>query len=132
MTEDMEVMENENVILVDEEGVEHEFALLDVIESDGNEYVILEPAEEDEEPEAIILKITKDENGEELLVDIEDDDEWEKIADLGRKLWKTKNSLPLSGNRKRARRRSERAFLVLSRPPGRRRIFTLSHKHFMV
>lgn len=82
MTEDMEIMENENVILVDEDGVEHEFLYLDLIECDGSEYVILEPAEEEEEPEAIILKITKDENGEELLVDIEDDDEWEKVADL--------------------------------------------------
>ena len=84
-----ENLENENVILVDEDGEEHTFVLLDVIEVEGSEYAILEPVDEDgdedkdedEEAEAVILKITLDENNEEILVDIEDDDEWEKVAD---------------------------------------------------
>jgi uncharacterized protein YrzB (UPF0473 family) len=79
------VDQNENVVLVDENGEEHEFALIDVIEVDGEEYAILEPLEADEDadedqPEAIILKIGQDENGEEILYDIEDDDEWEMVA----------------------------------------------------
>ena len=79
------VDQNENVVLVDENGEEHEFALIDVIEVDGEEYTILEPLEADEDadedqPEAIILKIGQDENGEEILYDIEDDDEWEMVA----------------------------------------------------
>ena len=89
MTDEKELLENENVILVDEDGEEHTFILLDVIEVEGSEYAILEPIDEDddddkdedEEAEAVILKITTDENNEEILVDIEDDDEWEKVAD---------------------------------------------------
>jgi len=76
------VDENENIILIDEDGTEHEFVLIDVLEVDGEEYAILEPLNVDEEEtEAIILKIGKDENGEDVLYDIEDDDEWEKVAD---------------------------------------------------
>ncbi|MBZ4652829.1 MAG: hypothetical protein JG781_167 [Peptococcaceae bacterium] len=72
----------ENIVLVDEDGEEHEFALIDVIEVDGEEYAILEPLDGDEDiSEAIILKIGKDENGEDILYDIEDDEEWEKVAD---------------------------------------------------
>mgnify|MGYP005852325593 CR=1 FL=1 len=72
----------ENIVLVDEDGEEHEFALIDVIEVDGEEYAILEPLDSEEDiNEAIILKIGKDENGEDILYDIEDDEEWEKVAD---------------------------------------------------
>ena len=85
MTEEKDLLESENVILVDEDGVEHNFSLIDVIEVEGSEYAILQPLDEDmmedDEAEAIILKITTDENGEEILSDIEDDDEWEKVAD---------------------------------------------------
>ena len=85
MTEDMDILENENVVLVDEDGEEHTFTMLDVIEVDGNEYAILQPVDEDmdddEEPEAVILKIETDEKGEEILTDIENDEEWEKVAD---------------------------------------------------
>jgi uncharacterized protein YrzB (UPF0473 family) len=85
MDEDKDLLENENVVLVDEDGTEHSFALLDIIEVEGSEYAILQPEDEDltddEEPEAIILKITTDDNGEEILADIEDDEEWEKVAD---------------------------------------------------
>ena len=85
MSDEKEILENENVVLVDEDGVEHTFALLDVIELEGSEYAILQPLSEeltdDEEPEAVILKIETDENGEEILSDIEDDSEWEKVAD---------------------------------------------------
>jgi uncharacterized protein YrzB (UPF0473 family) len=81
-----EDVEEENVVLVDEDGVEHTFVVLDVVEVDGAEYAILRPeedgGEDEEEPEAVILKIAQDENGEEILVDIEDDDEWEKVADF--------------------------------------------------
>ncbi len=86
MAEDKDILENENVVLVDEDGVEHTFVLLDVIEVEGSEYAILQPIDEDltddEEPEAVILKIATDENGEEILADIEDDEEWEKVADF--------------------------------------------------
>ena len=85
MSEEKDLMEGENVVLVDEDGVEHTFALLDVIEVEGSEYAILQPLSEEladeEEPEAVILKIETDENGEEILTDIDDDDEWEKVAD---------------------------------------------------
>ena len=85
MSDEKEILENENVVLVDEDGLEHTFALLDVIEVEGSEYAILQPLGEDladdEEPEAVILKIEIDENGEEVLSDIDDDDEWEKVAD---------------------------------------------------
>ena len=84
MTDDMDLLESENIILVDEDGDEHTFSILDVIEVDGSEYAILQPADDeddDEEPEAVILKIENDENGEEVLSYIEDDDEWEKVAD---------------------------------------------------
>ncbi|MDD2402050.1 MAG: DUF1292 domain-containing protein [Clostridia bacterium] len=77
------VEENDNVILLDEDGAEHEFALIDVLEVDGAEYAVLEPLEDDEEEsEAIILKLGKDENDEDILYDIEDDEEWEKVADI--------------------------------------------------
>jgi uncharacterized protein YrzB (UPF0473 family) len=90
MDEDKDILENENVVLVDEDGVEHTFVLLDVIEVDGGEYAILQPIDEDptddEEPEAMILKIVTDEKGEEVFADIEDDDEWEKVADFWQEL----------------------------------------------
>ncbi|MCL2167289.1 MAG: DUF1292 domain-containing protein [Clostridiales bacterium] len=85
MAEERDILENELITLVDEDGIEHNFEMLDVIELDGFQYAVLQPEDEDpdddEEPEAIILKIETDENGEEILVDIEDDDEWEKVAD---------------------------------------------------
>jgi len=86
MAEDKDLFENENVVLLDEDGVEHTFLMLDVIEVDGAEYAILQPVDnatedDDEEPEAVILKIETDEKGDEILTDIEDDDEWEKVAD---------------------------------------------------
>ena len=81
------VDDNENIVLIDEDGSEHEFVLIDVLEVDGEEYAILEPLNMDEEEtEAIILKIGKDENGEDILHDIEDDEEWEKVADKWQEL----------------------------------------------
>ncbi|MDR0468408.1 MAG: DUF1292 domain-containing protein [Peptococcaceae bacterium] len=85
MGDEHEMLDNDTVVLVDEEGEEHTFSMLDIIELDGCEYAVLQPVDDDvsdeEEPEAVILKIETDENGEEILTDIEDDDEWEKVAD---------------------------------------------------
>lgn len=85
MAEDMDIMENDSVVLIDEDGEEHNFTMLDIIEVEGAQYAILQPEDDDPdddlEQEAIILKIEKDENGDEILSDIEDDDEWEKVAD---------------------------------------------------
>ena len=87
MTDDMDIMENEEeIILVDEDGEEHVFIMLDAIEVEGGQYAILQPKDEnledDEAPEAVILKIELDENGDEVLSEIEDDDEWEKVVDI--------------------------------------------------
>ena len=86
MADDMDIMENEEIVLVDEDGEAHTFLMLDAIEVDGSQYAILQPVDEnpddDEEPEAVILKIERDENGEEMLLEIDDDDEWEKVVDI--------------------------------------------------
>jgi len=85
MTDEHELVELEEIVLVDEDGAEHTFIMLDAIEVEGGQYAILQPSldelDDDEEPEAIILKFETDDKGEEVLVDIEDDDEWEKVAD---------------------------------------------------
>ena len=80
-------MDDEEIILVDEDGVEHSFYMLDAIEVEGSQYAVLQPMDvnpdEDEgEPEAVILKIEFDENGDEILTEIDDDDEWEKVVDI--------------------------------------------------
>ncbi len=73
--------ENENLVLIDEEGNEIEFGFVGSIESEGNEYVVLSPIEGEDMDEIIIFKVEK-EDDEEFLVEIEDDEEWEKVADL--------------------------------------------------
>lgn len=73
--------ENENLVLIDEEGKEIEFGFIGSLESEGNEYVVLSPVNGEEVDEIIIFKVEKD-GDEEFLVEIEDDEEWEKVADL--------------------------------------------------
>lgn len=73
--------ENENLVLIDEDGNEVEFGFIGSLESEGNEYVVLSPIEGEEIDEIIIFKVDRD-GEEEFLVEIEDDEEWEKVADL--------------------------------------------------
>lgn len=75
-----DIQENENLVLVDEEGNEVEFEFIGSLESEGVEYIVLSPVAEDIE-EVVIFKIEKD-GEDEILVEIEDDEEWEKVADL--------------------------------------------------
>lgn len=74
--------QDNNIVLIDEEGAEHQFEIIDMLEVDGANYAVLFPVEEEDGDEAIILKAGVDENGEEVLFEIEDDEEWEKIADI--------------------------------------------------
>lgn len=73
--------ENENLVLIDEEGNEVEFGFVGSLESDGNEYVVLSPIQGEDVDEIVIFKVEK-EGEEEFLAEIEDDEEWEKVADL--------------------------------------------------
>lgn len=73
--------DNENLVLIDEDGNEVEFGFIGSLESEGNEYVVLSPIEGEEIDEIIIFKVDRD-GEEEFLVEIEDDEEWEKVADL--------------------------------------------------
>lgn len=73
--------ENENLILIDEDGNEVEFGFIGSLESEEKEYVVLSPINGEDIDEIIIFKVEK-EGEEEFLVEIEDDDEWEKVADL--------------------------------------------------
>lgn len=73
--------ENENLVLIDEDGNEVEFAFIGSLESEENEYVVLSPVNGEDIDEIIIFKVEK-EGEEEFLVEIEDDEEWEKVADL--------------------------------------------------
>ena len=86
MADDLDRMDEEEIVLVDDDGEEHTFIMLDAIEVEGSQYAILQPTdddlEDDMEPEAVILKIEFDENGDEILTEIDDDDEWEKVVDI--------------------------------------------------
>lgn len=74
--------QDNNIVLIDEEGAEHQFEIIDMLEVEGANYAVLFPVEEEDGDEAIILKAGADENGEEVLFEIEDDEEWEKVADI--------------------------------------------------
>lgn len=70
--------EDEEIVLVDEDGVEHTFILVDVVMVDDNRYALLEPTEGDEDG-AFLFRIDT-EDGEERLVVVEDDEEFERVV----------------------------------------------------
>lgn len=74
-----EFLEEEEIVLVDEEGVEHTFVLVDVVMVDDKRYALLEPTEGDEEEGAYLFRIDE-ESGEDRLVVVEDDEEFERVV----------------------------------------------------
>lgn len=70
--------EQEEIILVDEEGVEHAFYLYRIVEVEGSAYALLEPVES--EGELVILKVEGDiETGNLVTLD---DEEWDRVAEV--------------------------------------------------
>jgi len=77
-------MDNENIVLIDEDGSEIEFECLDYIELNDKKYVVLaeigDEKEDDEEDEIVILEVVT-EDGEDTFVTIEDDEEVDLVFD---------------------------------------------------
>lgn len=73
--------ENDEIVLVDEEGVEHTFTLVDVVMVDDNRYALLEPTEPDDDDEggAYLFRLVT-EDGEDRLVVVEDDAEFDRVV----------------------------------------------------
>lgn len=73
--------ENEELILVDEDGVQHSFTLIDVVMVDDKRYALLEPTEPDEDDEegAYLFRLESDGNDERLVI-VEDDDEFDRVV----------------------------------------------------
>lgn len=74
-----EFFEDEEIVLVDEEGVEHTFVLVDVVMVDDTRYALLEPTEGEGDEGAYLFRID-DESGEERLVVVEDDAEFDRVV----------------------------------------------------
>lgn len=72
--------ENEEIVLVDEDGVEHTFILVDVVMVDDKRYALLEPVDSDDEEEGAYLFRLENEDGEDRLVVVEDDEEFERVV----------------------------------------------------
>lgn len=73
-------MLEENIVLIDEEGIEHTFYVYDTIELEGTEYAILIPEESDGE-EAVIFRMEADSENEDemILIPVDDDDEIDQV-----------------------------------------------------
>ena len=75
-------VENDNIILIDENGEEIEFECLDILELNDKNYVVLIEAAVDEEladeGEIVILEMIE-ENGENVFLTIEDDKELDLV-----------------------------------------------------
>jgi len=78
--------QDEQIILIDEDGNESEAIIHKIVEFEGKNYAIVIPLYEEEEEvveeegEAFVLRIDQDEEEGEVLVDI-DDEEWERVKD---------------------------------------------------
>lgn len=66
--------EQDQIVLVDEDGQEYRYTLERVLELEDKKYVILIPEiqENEDEEEAHVFRLETDETGEEILVDVED------------------------------------------------------------
>lgn len=73
--------EQDQIVLVDEEGKEHTFTIIDVVMVDDNRYALLQPTDADEEEGAYLFRIDT-EDGEDKLVVVEDDEEFERVAEV--------------------------------------------------
>lgn len=81
MMEHDDVYTDEEIVLVDEEGVEHYFILVDVVMVDDVRYALLEPTDGDEDEGAYLFRIDEI-DGEEQVVLVEDEEEFERVVSV--------------------------------------------------
>lgn len=76
--EENQILEDQMIVLVDEDGTEVSFEMVASLEIDGQKYALL--AENEESDDVIPFRIVEDENEEMTLMPVEDDEEFEKIG----------------------------------------------------
>ncbi|CZR96613.1 hypothetical protein CDFC105_61405 [Clostridioides difficile] len=74
-----DIMEENIINLIDENGVESQFEIILTLEAEGKEYAILMPLDDEEAEEALIFRIDEDEEGE-ILIPLESDEEYETVV----------------------------------------------------
>jgi uncharacterized protein YrzB (UPF0473 family) len=75
--------EDNQIVLVDEDGEEIRFYLIDAVMVDNKKYVLLQPVESDEEEDegsAFLFRVDDDQD-EEVLVAVDDDEEIQMVED---------------------------------------------------
>lgn len=76
-----EVLDDEIIVMVDEEGKEVEFTHIATLDYNDEWYIYVQPVElgDMDEDEMFIFKIEEDENGNDLFTPVEDEDLLDKL-----------------------------------------------------
>lgn len=76
-----EMLDDEIIVMVDEEGKEVEFTHIATLDYNDEWYIYVQPVElgDMDEDEMFIFKIEEDENGNDLFTPVEDEDLLEKL-----------------------------------------------------
>lgn len=77
--EQNQLLEEETIVLVDEDGTETSFELVASLDIDGKQYVLL--AENEDSDDVMPFIVIETEDGEMTLSPVEDEAEFEKIAE---------------------------------------------------